>query len=210
MHRGAPDALFSRRPMGRDPSRGLARSASVCHGNSERNRIVHRPRHARSAGRHLSRPGGPPRSQDQGSAPPADTLRHPRRAAQRRPETPDPPSAGRWRIAQCRGHDRSRARGRSRAENCRFRPAHGRAPDFANSLWKRSPHLIELDRELEALLERHPDAALIRSLPGMGVVPTAELIAEAGNLSRFRSADALACATGMAPLLRQCPAKHAS
>jgi transposase len=63
--------------------------------------------------------------------------------------------------------------------------------------------LLDLDRELEALLERHPDAALIRSLPGMGVVLTAELIAEAGNLSRFRSADALAAAAGMAPVLRQ-------
>lgn len=63
--------------------------------------------------------------------------------------------------------------------------------------------LIELDHELEALLARHPDAALIRSLPGMGVVLTAELIAEAGNLSRFRSADALASAASIAPVLRQ-------
>jgi transposase len=63
--------------------------------------------------------------------------------------------------------------------------------------------LIEIDRELEALLAHHPDAALIRSLPGMGAVLTAELIAEAGNLSRFRSADALASAAGMAPVLRQ-------
>lgn len=63
--------------------------------------------------------------------------------------------------------------------------------------------LLELDRELEALLQRHPDAALIRSLPGMGAVLTAEFIAEAGNLSRFRSADALASAAGMAPVLRQ-------
>ena len=63
--------------------------------------------------------------------------------------------------------------------------------------------LVKLDRELEELLERHPDAALILSLPGMGVVLTAELIAEAGNLSRFRSADALASAAGMAPVLRQ-------
>ncbi len=63
--------------------------------------------------------------------------------------------------------------------------------------------LIELDRELQALLERHPDAALIRSLPGMGAVLTAELIAEAGDLSRFRSADALASAAGIAPVLRQ-------
>jgi len=63
--------------------------------------------------------------------------------------------------------------------------------------------LIELDHELEALLKRHPDAALIRSLPGMGAVLTAELIAEAGNFARFRSADALASAAGMAPVLRQ-------
>jgi transposase len=63
--------------------------------------------------------------------------------------------------------------------------------------------LLDLDRELQALLERHPDAALIRSLPGMGAVLTAELIAEAGDLSRFRSADALASAAGMAPVLRQ-------
>ena len=63
--------------------------------------------------------------------------------------------------------------------------------------------LIELDRELEATLRRHPDAALIRSLPGMGAVLTAELIAEAGNISPFRSADALASAAGMAPILRQ-------
>jgi transposase len=63
--------------------------------------------------------------------------------------------------------------------------------------------LAEIDRELEELLDRHPDAALIRSLPGMGAVLTAELIAEAGCLSRFRSADALAAAAGIAPVLRQ-------
>ena len=48
---------------------------------------------------------------------------------------------------------------------------------------------------------RHPDAALIRSLPGMGPILTAELIAEAGDLARFRSADALAagCRAGARP-----------
>jgi transposase len=61
----------------------------------------------------------------------------------------------------------------------------------------------ELDRDLAKLLERHPDAALIRSLPGMGAVLTAEFIAMAGTLARFRSADALAAAAGLAPVLRQ-------
>lgn len=72
----------------------------------------------------------------------------------------------------------------------------------AEALATRS-RLASLDRELEALLDRHPDAALIRSLPGMGAVLTAELIAEAGSLSRFRSAGALAAAAGIAPVLRQ-------
>ena len=75
--------------------------------------------------------------------------------------------------------------------------------ELANEALASRTRLIELDRELETLLQRHPDAALIRSLPGMGAVLTAELIAEAGNLARFRSADALASAAGMAPVLRQ-------
>jgi transposase len=78
-----------------------------------------------------------------------------------------------------------------------------RLHDLLVSIFPGLERLLDLDRELEASLERHPDAALIRSLPGMGAILTAELIAEAGNLSRFRSADALASAAGMAPVLRQ-------
>jgi transposase len=63
--------------------------------------------------------------------------------------------------------------------------------------------LDRLDIELEQLLARHPDAALIRSLPGMGAVLTAEFIAEAGKISRFRSPDSLAAAAGLAPVLKQ-------
>jgi transposase len=37
----------------------------------------------------------------------------------------------------------------------------------------------------------------------MGVVLTAEFIAEAGRVDRFRSADALASAAGLAPVLKQ-------
>ena len=63
--------------------------------------------------------------------------------------------------------------------------------------------LAELDTELEAALERHPDAALIRSLPGMGATLTAEFIAEAGSIARFATADRLAAAAGLAPVLKQ-------
>jgi transposase len=60
-----------------------------------------------------------------------------------------------------------------------------------------------VDAQLEEMLSRHPDAALIRSLPGMGVVLTCEFLAEVGDRSRFDSADSLAAAAGLAPVLRQ-------
>jgi transposase len=62
-----------------------------------------------------------------------------------------------------------------------------------------------LEEERDELLQRHPDAALIRSLPGtgMGAILAAEFIAEAGAISRFRSGDALAAAAGLAPVLSQ-------
>lgn len=63
--------------------------------------------------------------------------------------------------------------------------------------------LARLDRQLEEPLDRHPDAALIRSLPGMGGILTAEFIAAAGNIAQFKSADAMAAAAGLAPVLRQ-------
>jgi transposase len=63
--------------------------------------------------------------------------------------------------------------------------------------------LAALDRRLAELVQAHPEGALIRSLPGMGAVLAAEFLAEAGDLSRFRSPAALASAAGLAPVLRQ-------
>lgn len=63
--------------------------------------------------------------------------------------------------------------------------------------------LARIDAELQEALARHPDAALIRSLPGMGATLTAEFIAEAGGIRRFPSPDRLAAAAGLAPILRQ-------
>lgn len=61
----------------------------------------------------------------------------------------------------------------------------------------------ELDTDIAADLDDHPDAALIRSLPGMGATLTAEFLAEAGDLTRFPTPDALASAAGLAPVLQQ-------
>lgn len=63
--------------------------------------------------------------------------------------------------------------------------------------------IARIDHDLQALLDRHPDGALIRSLPGMGAVLSAELIANLGTIERFHSADALASAAGLAPVIRQ-------
>tara|TARA_R110002124_G_C8885024_1_gene508728 strand:- start:18 stop:1196 length:1179 start_codon:yes stop_codon:yes gene_type:complete len=63
--------------------------------------------------------------------------------------------------------------------------------------------IVRIEKDLEDILSDHPDNALIRSLPGMGVVLTAEFLAAIGNIERFASADALAAAAGLAPVQRQ-------
>ena len=75
--------------------------------------------------------------------------------------------------------------------------------ELANEALACRDRLARLDRDLAQLLDRHPDAALICSLPGMGATLCAEFIAQAGPLGRFRSADALAAAAGLAPVLHQ-------
>jgi transposase len=62
--------------------------------------------------------------------------------------------------------------------------------------------IAELDRRLEELLAEDPKARIVRTMPGMGVVFTAEFLAEVGELGRFASANALAAAAGVAPVLR--------
>lgn len=75
--------------------------------------------------------------------------------------------------------------------------------ELAAEAWAARERIATLDSEIEAELERHPDAALIRSLPGMGATLTAEFIAEAGDVSRFPTPDRLAAAAGLAPVLKQ-------
>jgi transposase len=63
--------------------------------------------------------------------------------------------------------------------------------------------LAAIDKQIEEALARHPDAALIRSLPGMGAILTAEFLAITGGISRFPDGDRLAAAAGLAPVLKQ-------
>ena len=75
--------------------------------------------------------------------------------------------------------------------------------DTAAEALQAKERLAAPGRQIEQALTRHPDAALIRSLPGMGATLTAEFIAEAGNLTRFPTPDSLASAAGLAPILKQ-------
>jgi transposase len=63
--------------------------------------------------------------------------------------------------------------------------------------------LAAIDKQIGEVLARHPDAALIRSLPGMGATLTAEFLAITGGTRRFPDGDRLAAAAGLAPVLRQ-------
>ncbi|WP_432021475.1 IS110 family transposase [Streptomyces sp. 1222.5] len=75
--------------------------------------------------------------------------------------------------------------------------------ELAADLLAGKNRLQTVEAEIEQLLDTHPDGALIRSLPGMGAILTAEFIALVGDHHRFTSGDALAAASGLAPVLTQ-------
>lgn len=82
------------------------------------------------------------------------------------------------------------------------------AKDIARELLELRETIARVDAQIAEHLDRHPDAALIQSLPGMGAVLTAELIAVMGNISRFPTASQLASAAGVAPALQQSGKVH--
>jgi transposase len=75
--------------------------------------------------------------------------------------------------------------------------------DLAREMLAGRDQLGRVDKRIADVLDRHPDAALIRSLPGMGATLTAEFLAITGGIDRYRTGDQLAAAAGLAPVLRQ-------
>jgi len=86
-------------------------------------------------------------------------------------------------------------------------PGENRLAEFAHEMAVEAltvkRRIAELDHQIAADLDLHPEAALVLSLPGMGATLAAEFLAEAANLSRFATADQLASAAGLAPVLHQ-------
>jgi transposase/transposase IS116/IS110/IS902 family protein len=75
--------------------------------------------------------------------------------------------------------------------------------ELASEMLSAREQLKLIDKCTEAILADHPDAALVRSLPGMGATLTAEFFAITGGIDRFASGDQLAAAAGLAPVLKQ-------
>lgn len=75
--------------------------------------------------------------------------------------------------------------------------------EMASEVLRTRERIADLDARLEELVAAKPEARLVRSMPGMGPLFTAEFLAEVGDPSRFGSADALAAAAGLVPVTRQ-------
>lgn len=75
--------------------------------------------------------------------------------------------------------------------------------EYADDLLTIRSRIDNVDAEITEALDRHPDAALVLSLPGMGATLTAEFLATVADMGRFPTGDALAAASGLAPVLQQ-------
>jgi transposase len=83
----------------------------------------------------------------------------------------------------------------------RLRPLRGVQADLARGRLARLRRLtIEIDGLTGRISERMAGHPLL-SMPGVGVLVGAKLVGEAGDVGRFRSADAFAALAGVAPIL---------
>jgi transposase len=74
--------------------------------------------------------------------------------------------------------------------------------EIASEVLRTKERIAALDTRLAELVETDPQGKVVMSLPGMGIIMTAELLAEVDDLSRFGSPDRFAAAVGIAPVLR--------
>ena len=75
--------------------------------------------------------------------------------------------------------------------------------EMAAEVLRTRVRIADLDARLEELVAAKPEAEVVRSMPGMGPLFTAEFLSEVGDPSRFGSADSLAAAAGLVPATRQ-------
>ncbi len=74
--------------------------------------------------------------------------------------------------------------------------------DLATQLLAIGSRISELDARITGTFRAHPQAEIIESLPGMGPILGAELLAAAGDLAGYENAGRLASAAGLVPVPR--------
>lgn len=74
--------------------------------------------------------------------------------------------------------------------------------DLAVQLLAVGSRISELDARITSTFRAHPQAEIIESLPGMGPILGAELIAAAGDLAGYANSGRLASAAGLVPVPR--------
>ncbi len=74
--------------------------------------------------------------------------------------------------------------------------------DLANSTLNLTERIARIEKQMEAMLEQHPQSSILRSMPGMGSVLAAELLVAAGDFFSYATEGHFASATGMVPVSR--------
>lgn len=74
--------------------------------------------------------------------------------------------------------------------------------DLAAQLLAIDERIKDIDARVTAMFRAHPQAVIIESLPGMGPILGAELIAAAGDLNGYANPGRLASAAGLVPVPR--------
>lgn len=75
--------------------------------------------------------------------------------------------------------------------------------DLARELTRLLAAREGLAEEIEAVFERHPQAPVLLSIPGIGARTGARILTEIGDVARFPTAGHLAAYAGLAPVTRQ-------
>lgn len=74
--------------------------------------------------------------------------------------------------------------------------------EIACEILRTKERIADLERRLGELVEADRNGEIVGSLPGMGLILTAEFLAEVDDIARYESPDRFAAAAGIAPVLR--------
>ncbi len=74
--------------------------------------------------------------------------------------------------------------------------------DLANSILNLTERIARAEKQMEKMLNEHPQGPILLSMPGMGHILAAELLVAAGDFSAYATEGHFASAAGMVPVSR--------